>query len=138
MEAEAPGILARLIDGYIDYTRKGLAPPAQVTAFGDEYRRNEDYIGRFLEDFCELDESKKIQASLLYDAFDVWYRLNVNSRGGYTPKRFSGDMKKKGYVSKKISVMFYQGVGLTPEAEEQIEEHKQKCRRGKVKDDYDG
>ncbi len=138
MEAESHGILARLIEGYIDYSRNGLAPPPQVTAFGDEYRRNEDYIGRFLEDFCELSEKNQTQASMLYDAFDVWYRLNVNSRGGYTPKRFSGDIKKKGYVTKKISVMYYQGIGLTPAAMEQIEEYKQKFQRGKMKDDYDG
>ena len=124
MEAEAPGILARLIEGYIDYTENGLNPPSEVTAFRDEYRRGEDVVGRFLEDFCILHESEKTQASQLYHAFDFWYRENINSRGGYQPKRFAADLKKKGFVTKKVSVNFYQGIGLTSDAQSQIESNR--------------
>ena len=120
MRACLPGILACLVKAFGDYLVQGLHPPPEVTAFGKAYRKDEDLIGRFLDDCCMLHEGKeagKTQAKRLYDCFYWWYVNNIAKRVLVTQTRFSRDMKKKGFESRKISNNHYMGVTITPETE---------------------
>jgi P4 family phage/plasmid primase-like protien len=69
LQAEAPGILRWIVDGAVRYHREGLDPPAAVRNATDQYRRDEDVIGRFVADVLEFAEhtwcySCDIQAEL--------------------------------------------------------------------------
>ena len=48
------GILALLVKGFAEYLQGGLKPPASVTAFGEKYRKQEDLVGIYLADCCEV------------------------------------------------------------------------------------
>ncbi len=47
LETEAPGILAWLVRGYIEWKRDGLKPPTAVVAATEEYQRDEDTLADF-------------------------------------------------------------------------------------------
>lgn len=111
------GVLACLVRGFGDYLAMGLSPPPEVTAFGETYRKQEDVVGRFLEECCTIHEDPeqgKTQASELKNCFAWWFTFNISSRG-YPPKRFTEDLRKKGFESRKISNNFYMGITITPE-----------------------
>ena len=52
MEDELPGILARLVEGCLDYMDQGLAPPEKVLPYTKEQRDQFDDIGQFLREAC--------------------------------------------------------------------------------------
>ncbi|WP_134324697.1 phage/plasmid primase, P4 family [Cumulibacter soli] len=54
LEAEAPAILAWIVRGAAAYFEKGLAIPADVREATEAYQRDQDTIGRFIEDQCNL------------------------------------------------------------------------------------
>jgi len=81
LQKELPGILAWLVEGCLLWQRDGLNPPPEVTEATNEYRRNEDLIGDFLDACCELGEGFEVQATDLFDKFTAWYEVNVSKRG---------------------------------------------------------
>lgn len=50
LRAEAPGILAWMVRGCLDWQAKGLEQPAEVQDVTREYREEEDVLGQFLAD----------------------------------------------------------------------------------------
>lgn len=77
LHAELPGILNWAIAGLRDYTYgDGLEPPAAVTKATDEYRTEEDTLGRFIEERCTLDDTARVKASDLYKAYSQWCQDN--------------------------------------------------------------
>lgn len=72
LQAEAPGILKWIIDGAVRYHREGLNPPAAVRNATDQYRRDEDVIGRFVADVLEFDPHAWCYSSDLKAELDDW------------------------------------------------------------------
>lgn len=54
LEAERPGILRWLVEGAYEYYRSGLQVPKEVRSLVEEYRSENDAIGSFLEDRCDI------------------------------------------------------------------------------------
>jgi putative DNA primase/helicase len=69
---EAPGILAWMVRGCLDWREGGLREPECVRLATDTYRRGEDEIGRFLEENCTRGELYSVSAGELMDAFKAW------------------------------------------------------------------
>ena len=70
--AEAEGILAWAVRGCLEWQREGLEPPKAVQAATEEYRLEQDQLGRFLSACCEEDPSAVCPASDLYRAYEEW------------------------------------------------------------------
>ncbi|UQZ90679.1 DNA primase [Deltaproteobacteria bacterium Smac51] len=115
LAAEAPGILAWLVRGCREYLENGLNPPPQVTEATQAYRENEDLIGRFISECCNVGSGCQVQSSDLYDHFSFWYEQEVSRKREFSNKRFSEIMAKKGFEKKKVSAMFWIGIDLTDE-----------------------
>ncbi len=115
---EAPGILAWLVHGCLEYQQVGLNPPPQVTEATQAYRESEDLLGRFIGECCVVGFGHQIQSSDLYDHFSFWYEQEVSRKREFSNKRFSELMVKKGFEKKKISAMFWMGLDLTDEFKE--------------------
>ena len=58
--AEAQGILAWIIQGAVTWYGQGLKPPTAVREATDEYRREMDVVGTFLEEKCEMTGEVKV------------------------------------------------------------------------------
>jgi len=112
---EAPGILAWLVRGCLQWQAQGLNPPAVVIDATREYRRDEDLLGHFLNECCFEDPGIETTAKELYERFSEWWKINV-SRKVLSQKKFGGMMVKK-FKRSKSGTYRYFGVGLLPDWE---------------------
>ena len=110
LEKEAPGILAWLVQGCLEWQERGLDPPPVVIEATKQYRRDEDLLSDFIEQCCFLDPAAKEQASKIYPVFKAWYQKNVSKRG-ISQKRF-GRMMSKRFKREKHGTYIYYGIGL--------------------------
>ena len=77
LRAEAPGILAWVVRGCIEWRQQGLNPPQTVLSETERYRLSEDLAADFLSECCEpLDKTDhdeyRIQYADLYKVFIAW------------------------------------------------------------------
>lgn len=70
LAAELPGILRWAVEGCLEWQAEGLALPAKVRAATEEYRRDEDVLGAFLAECCELEPTAAVSKSDLRAAYD--------------------------------------------------------------------
>ena len=105
LQKEAPGILAWLVKGTLEWQKHGLTVPAKVEMSTEEYRRDEDIIGHFLEDCCILEDNAETKAQHLYQAYAKYC-----TEAGHSPldiTRFGGDMKKRVNAQRKTKGVYY-------------------------------
>ena len=120
LKAEASGVLAWLVRGCLEYLREGLKPPQEVTAAAAAYRASEDIIGRFIAECCELKEDAEIQASDLHDAFSFWYAREISRKHVFPKNKFGQLISEKGFSKHKSSVVFWQGLTITEEFNQEL------------------
>lgn len=111
LKKEVSGILAWLVRGFISWSEIGLSPPAIIKDATEEYKREEDILEDFIEEYCYRDTEIKIEASNLYDAFNEWFLKNV-SKKGLSQKKFGRLMRKAGFDKVKSGTYAYIGLGL--------------------------
>ena len=113
LKAEAPGILAWLVKGFLAWQKVGLAIPAKVLEESKRTRDDLDYFGKFIDECCLKVEGETdgVGSSELYHFFEKWYRKNI---GNFPPKikKFGGYMKDH-YQSKKAGgITRYYGLAV--------------------------
>jgi putative DNA primase/helicase len=97
LEAEWPGILAWAIQGCLEWQRIGLSPPPAVLAATSEYLDDEDAIGRFIKENCEIgDPQCMAEVTGLFQAWSVWCSANKEWAG--SAKRFSQNLAGRGFL----------------------------------------
>ncbi len=62
LRAEAPGILAWAVRGCLRWQQEGLGLPGAVKQATDEYQREADIVGEFMEEQCVLDVEGQVPA----------------------------------------------------------------------------
>jgi putative DNA primase/helicase len=95
LKEEWPQILGWLILGALRWQAEGLNPPAEITAATEEYFEDEDAIGRFLKERCELDDEATVLSSTLYDDWREFCGENGEQAG--SQKRLSTTLKDRGF-----------------------------------------
>ena len=80
LQKEAPGILAWLVWGCLEWQREGLNPPRSVTEATEQYRRDEDIIADFIDERCVVEPGAVGFSSEIYSAFAEWYESNLGKR----------------------------------------------------------
>lgn len=107
--SEAPGILAWLVKGFIEYYNYGLNPPELVKANTEKYREDEDVLGQFISERCSISKSSKQQAGPLHTAYKAWCESN-----SYKPlgsRKFGERMVEK-YDRVDEGCRYYMGIEL--------------------------
>jgi DNA primase len=105
---ELPGIFARLIEGACDWLRYGFVEPGEVTAQTDEYKDENDPLGRFLSYCTEMVPGEKTQSSRLYGLFVAWSKATGGPE--WSQPHFSKKMKAKGHSTKASNGMQWLGI----------------------------
>lgn len=96
LREELPGILAWAVRGTALWREHGLEPPASVTRATEAYRSEQDVLGEFLEDVCELDPNATADNAQLYAAFQRWSeRAGEKHR---SQRSLSMALKDRGYA----------------------------------------
>ena len=70
--AEAPGILAWMVQGCLEWQRIGLGYPKAVKDATAGYRAEMDILGMFFSDCCVENERASVTAKDLYGAYSRW------------------------------------------------------------------
>lgn len=70
--AEAEGILAWAVEGAKLWWRDGLGKPPEVAAANDDWRAENDQLGRFIEECCVVADSFSGKARQLYECYRAW------------------------------------------------------------------
>lgn len=128
--AEAEGVLVRMVRGATEYLRDGLCVPEKVKAWTKEQRSHWDDIGRFISEWCEVEEERsdpsgyklQIKATDLHEAFCIWYARNVDKRFGISGRKFGEQLNKRNIPFKRSNGIQRLGITLTQEAWEELEE----------------
>ncbi|MGL4399940.1 MAG: phage/plasmid primase, P4 family [Luteolibacter sp.] len=69
---EAPGILNWMIQGAIQWQKVGLNAPAAIRKATEEYRGEEDHVGRFIEDCVVEDSGSRILKGVVFQTYRGW------------------------------------------------------------------
>jgi putative DNA primase/helicase len=72
VEAELPGILNWLIEGWVDFRTYGLRPPAEVSELKQARRALSDPVGEFLADHTVAEGGTRMQAKILWQIYELW------------------------------------------------------------------
>ena len=110
IQAEAEGVLVRLVRGAMEYVRDGLVVPAQVRAWTADQRDTQDDVAAFLEECCNVEPRRdlleayqtKIRSKDLNDAWATWYAENRDRKHIPSGKSL-GIMLDKREIPKKVS-----------------------------------
>lgn len=116
LRGELPGILAWAVRGCLSWQQHGLGTSRRVTEATNSYRHHQDLLGRFLEDCCDLGGDLKVQAQELFSAYTTWAR--INREPDLSQKVFGERIRERGFQTKKVSSVFYLGLGLKDAVED--------------------
>jgi len=120
---EAPFVLSWLVRGCIAWQKDGerLKPPKEILAETLLYHENEDPVGLFLKDCCEVGPTLSTERGELYAAFHMWRREKEYK--SILPKPdFFKDIFAKGFTEKRghagearSTIRWFVGVELGPD-----------------------
>jgi putative DNA primase/helicase len=117
LRAELPGILSWAVQGCLEWQRDGMATPTTITDATEEYRRESDLVGRFLDEKTQAMPLGEIPASTLYGAFASWCKSNGEEV--MTNTAFGRRMTERGVTKKhETTGWHYEKLAFTPELEE--------------------
>ncbi len=110
LAAESEAILAWMVQGCLEWQKDGLAIPDCVRAATDEYRNEEDCVGKFVSETCLTGmDAYKVRFSTLYETLEDW----CNEAGNNLPSRkFVGNWLKKRFKEKTSNGRWYLGLAL--------------------------
>lgn len=114
LRAEAPAILAWMIQGAVKWRNHGLGIPSSVTAASKDYLAENDDVVLWLTECCEFKAEARTKAADMYGSFSSW----IKSRGQHAPSmRLFGDRMSvvPGVTKLQSNGVRYLGVRLTEE-----------------------
>ncbi len=107
LRAEADGILAWALLGFMEWREKGLAAPKSVVEATNEYRAERDHLSRFVEDLLLPAPGFEIGATEMYEAYEkLWCPENgvdpmsLTGFGREIVKRTARDASGEGPIAK--------------------------------------
>jgi len=117
LEAILPNILAWMVKGCLEWQQDGrLKRPTVIKEAVNEYQRDEDSVGDFIEQCCVVGSDFKVKSADVYSVFEAWWQENVSKRVPLK-KRF-GQWFGKRFERVKKGTIWYHGVGLLQDDED--------------------
>ncbi|MGA8150447.1 MAG: phage/plasmid primase, P4 family [Terriglobales bacterium] len=112
LRLEAGGILAWAIQGCLAWQQKGLMPPERARTASADYLAEENSIGRWIEERCELGGSGFVATSALFSSWQQW----CEDRGEFcgSIRAFSQDLEKVNGIERDRTPVArgFHGIGL--------------------------
>lgn len=101
LKAELPGILGWTVRGCVEWQRQGLNPPREVQAATDEYRREMDVLGDFLDACCAVAPTAHVTAKGLYERYGEW--CDETGEHAVSQKRLGAALVERGFARRKTN-----------------------------------
>ena len=116
LKAEWPGILRWMIEGCLDWQANGLPRPDAVALATSEYFSDQDVLGQWLVEHCNLEPANSrggVGSSALFDNWQAYARRSGEEPG--TIKSFSEKLQRRGLKKKRTnSGIMFTGIELKP------------------------
>jgi putative DNA primase/helicase len=114
---EAEGILGWAVAGAVEWHQYGLPAIPEIDQVTQQWRRDADQVGRFIENYCITARNAQVKARALYDAYKRW--AEGSGERVEPEKKFSQRMRERGFEKQRTeSHVLYLGIGLLAEAKE--------------------
>jgi putative DNA primase/helicase len=110
IKAESSGVLAWLVRGYRKYKFEGINPPACIKEATREYHKEEDSVGRFVEEKLETYMGSLLPAGECYLAYKQWC-VDQDMQAKFSTT-FGREIRLHLEVVKKSNKALYVGVKL--------------------------
>lgn len=111
LAAEHPQILAWMIEGCQDWLKNGLCRPQAVVNATERYFEDQDLVGQWLAERCEVAAGKLGKPSALFDSWRQFATESGETVG--TQKGLAGALQKRGFAPTRTSQgRFWRGVDL--------------------------
>ena len=128
IQAEAKGVLVRMVQGAMEYLRDGLKVPQEVKDWTKAQRETWDDIGQFFTECCQQETHQnnpakyalRVAASDLHDAYCIWYAENKDKRYSISAKAFAQLLNKKDIDVVRSNGTWRLGIDLKPEWKDRI------------------
>lgn len=128
IQAEAKGVLVRMVQGAMEYLRDGLKVPQEVKDWTKAQRETWDDIGQFFTECCQQETHQnnpakyalRVAASDLHEAFCIWYAENKDKRYSISAKSFAKLLNKKDIDVVRSNGTWRLGIDLKPEWKDRI------------------
>jgi P4 family phage/plasmid primase-like protien len=108
---EAPGILAWLVTGCLDWRENGLGMPPAVAEATASYRDEQDLLGTFLAECCVRGVSYRVRAGWLYEHSRKWAEAG-GEKSIPSQRDFGMSMTERGFTRYTDNGTWYKGVAL--------------------------
>lgn len=99
LQEEAPGILAWIVQGCLEWQKHGLPMSEPVFTASQSYRTESDIIGSFLDECCELEPTFTAKATDLFKAYQEWCKQSGEQ--SCTQTLFGRKLAERGFVQYK-------------------------------------
>ena len=119
---ELPGILAWIVQGCLEWRRRGLQAPDEVRKATGEYRAEMDVLAGFLAECCTLDAEYWEYAKDLYESYKRW--CDENGERPEPQRKFGGRLGERGFKRDRggsRGAGIWRGVRLTEEEKGRVE-----------------
>jgi putative DNA primase/helicase len=112
LKKEAPGIMAWLVRGCLQWQQIGLAPPEIVKATTKEYRKDEDEIRQFIADICDRVGNENIPVKRLHEMYRTWHHEMGLTGEPMSMKKLSPRIVSLGYERNDTGrIVYFKGIG---------------------------
>jgi putative DNA primase/helicase len=114
LAGEVAGIFNWALQGYSDWKKGGLRPPESVSEATTSYRRDNDLVGQFVEERCELLPAARASSKILYENYSGW--CDENGHDPIQKVEFGKTLGRKGFKPKKLGggAAGWSGLQLNP------------------------
>lgn len=116
LKAEYPAILRWAIEGCLNWQKNGLVRPASVVSETNAYFSDQDLIGQWLEDECDLEPGNEWKWESVANLFASW--STYTTKAGEKPcskKVFSENLIRRGLITcrkERNTIRAFEGVRL--------------------------
>jgi P4 family phage/plasmid primase-like protien len=117
LDAEASAILNWMMRGCLEWQKMGLALPASMREDTETYRHEQDVVGRFVDEECEVGENLTAPKKLTYLLFKEWAE-DAGEHYTMTQVEFNEKMVCKFSEGRSKSGRFWHGFKLKKQESE--------------------
>jgi putative DNA primase/helicase len=98
LKAEWPEILAWMVEGCLDWQQNGLIRPASVRSATEAYFSDQDLLGQWIDEECEVDPGNEYKKETSADLFEAWTAFAARAGEKPMSKRAFGEaMQRRGF-----------------------------------------